>query len=110
MPDVQIKGNLNKFYDVARKDIASLIGSAAVDSAVIYNDTEQDITFYAYNYIDNVYWVSAMKARVAPGNHGEVAASGKFFKIHPNDKKDEEFLVAPKKAYVYHGPGKLETV
>jgi hypothetical protein len=109
--NVSIKGeDLNRFYEMAREDIASLFKGAAVNAAVIYNDSGSDVTFYVYNYIDTVYWVSAMKARVAAGSYGTVAASGAFFKIHPNDKASEEFLVAPHHAYVYHGPGNLEAV
>jgi hypothetical protein len=108
--DVNAKVNINKFYDVARTDIASLINGAAIDSAVIFNDSGKPVKFYVYNYIDTIFLVSAQKTLVASDHYGQVAASGKFFKIHPDDDKDAEFLVAPGKAYVYRGPGKIETV
>lgn len=102
--------DLAEFYRMAREDISSLIGLAAVNGAVIYNDTDKPVTFYVYNYIDSVYWISAQKTCVAPGAYGTVAASGAFFKIHPNDDKEHEFLVAPHKAYVYSGPGRVTNV
>jgi hypothetical protein len=104
------KVDLNKFYEVARKDIAKLIQGAAVNAAVIYNNSGEDVTFYVYNYIDTVYWIEAQKTLIADGHHGTVAASGQFFKIHPNSKDNQEFLVAPHKAYVYNGPGKVDMV
>jgi hypothetical protein len=107
MPDVKVKGDLNKFYDQARKDISSLIGGARVNGAVIFNNTDKPVNFYVYNYVDTVYWIAAQKTLVAPQRYGTVAASGVFFKIHPNDNKNEEYLVEPKKAYVYHGPGDM---
>ena len=110
MANVDAKVDINKFYDVARKDIASLIGGMSVNAAVIYNASGAAVTFFVYNYIDTVYWISAAKVLVADGYYGSVVASGKFFKIHPNDNKNEEFLVAPHTAYVYRGPGKLEKV
>jgi hypothetical protein len=102
--------DLNQFYEEARKDIGSLLEGARVNGAVIFNATKDNVTFHVYNYIDTVYWVDAMKTLVAPGHYGTVAASGSFFKIHPNNKKEEEFLVVPGKAYVYKGPGALEQV
>lgn len=102
------KVDLNQFYELARKDIGSLIGAAGINAAVIFNDTASPVTFYVYNYIDTVYWVSAQKVLVAPRTYGTVAASGAFFKIHPNDHAKEEFLVAPNKAYVYAGPGNVK--
>jgi hypothetical protein len=102
--------DLNQFYTEARKDISSLIGAAAVNGAVIFNDSKDNVTFHVYNYIDTVHWIDAMRTLVAPGHYGTVAASGDFFKIHPNNRKEEEFLVAPKKAYVYKGPGALQEV
>lgn len=108
---VEIEGSidLNKFHELASKDIAKLIAGAAVDGAVVFNNTNKPVTFHVYNYSDLVNWVPAQKTLVAPGSYGTVAASGVFFKIHPNNNRDEEFLVAPGKAYVYSGPGRLET-
>jgi hypothetical protein len=108
--ELKVKGDLNKFYRDAREDLGKLIQGAGVGSAVIFNDTDQPITFFVYNYSDTVYWVSAQRTLVAPQHHGTVAASGSFFKVHPDDRKEEEFLVVPGKAYVYHGPGQLEAV
>ncbi|MBM3526599.1 MAG: hypothetical protein FJX62_00770 [Alphaproteobacteria bacterium] len=108
--EVKAKVDLNKFYDQASKDIGGLIQGAAVNGAVIYNNTDKNVTFDVYNYIDSVNWIPAQKTLVAPGFYGTVVASGKFFKVHPNNNKNEEFLVAPHKAYVYDGPGKLQTV
>lgn len=99
--------DLNAFYKLAREDIKSLLGAAAVNSAVIFNNSESPVTFYVYNYIDTVYWVSAQRVLVAPQTYGTVAASGSFFKIHPNDNANGEFLVAPNRAYVYSGPGNV---
>lgn len=112
MPDVNISGkvDLNTFMDQARSSIGTLLHGAAVRSSVIYNNTKAPVTFYVYNYIDPVYLVSAQKALVAPSYYGIVAASGEYYKIHPNDKKEQEFLVAPGRAYVYHGPGQVEPV
>jgi hypothetical protein len=97
--------DLNKFYKQSRGDIASLIGGAGVNAAVIFNNTKDPVTFYVYNYIDTVYLIPAQQTLVAPGHYGTVAASGVTFKINPNKNKDAQFLVAPKKAYVYNGPG-----
>lgn len=108
--EAKVKGNVNEFYRQVEGGIGKLIGGARVDSAVIFNDTESPVTFYVYNYVDSVYWVSAQKCLVAPGTFGVVAASGAFFKIHPNDDKAQEFLVAPSKAYVYRGPGHVEPI
>jgi hypothetical protein len=47
---------------------------------------------------------------VAPGYYGTVAASGVSFKIHPNNKREAEFVVSPGKAYIYRGPGAVEQV
>ena len=107
---VEIEGtiDLNKFYKLASKDIGKLIAGAAVDGAVVFNNSNKAVTFHVYNYSDLVNWVPAQKTLVGPGAYGTVAASGVFFKIHPNNNKDEEFLVAPGKAYVYSGPGRLE--
>ena len=77
---------------------------------MIYNDTKDSVTFQVYNYIDVVYWKDAMHALVAPGYYGTVAASGVSFKIHPNNKREAEFLVSPGKAYIYRGPGAVEQV
>ncbi len=100
----------NNFMDQAMKGIGSLLAGAAVDSAVIYNDTKEMVTFHAYNYTDGLYLVDAMRALVAPGHYGTVAASGTTFKIHPHNKREYEFVVAPGKAYVYKGPGAVQTV
>ena len=100
-----IKMDVNKFYKVARGDIKSLIKGAGVGSAVIYNDTKQDVVFYVYNYIDIVYAVDAMHTKVAAGYYGTVAASGTQFKINPDKNVDNQFTVEPGKAYVYEGPG-----
>lgn len=102
--------NLNDFYDTARTDIALLIGGAEVKAAAIFNSSGQDVTFSVYNYTDVVNWVPAQRALVANDFSGIVAASGVLFKIHPNNDKGAEFIVAPGKAYVFHGPGKIEEV
>jgi hypothetical protein len=110
MAETNVTVDLNQFYEQARKDIASLIGGMGVNSAAIFNASKDNVTFHAYNYIDSVHWVDAMRTLVAPGHYGTVAASGNFFKVHPNNKREEEFLVSPGKAYVYKGPGALEQV
>lgn len=102
--------DLNEFYRLAREDIGKLFKGVGVNSALIFNASGKSTTFFVYNYIDTVYWVSAQKTLVADGFYGAVAASGAFFKIHPNDNKGEEFLVKPNAVYVYHGPGKIEAV
>lgn len=106
--NVNASVNLNKFYDQARKDVGKLLDGAGVHGAVIFNATGKTVTFYAYNYIDTVYWIDAQHTKIADDHHGTVAAAGSFFKIHPDKHVDNEFLVEPHKAYVYHGPGKLE--
>ncbi|MBL4906692.1 MAG: hypothetical protein JKX94_04510 [Sneathiella sp.] len=108
--EVEISVNLNDFYDVARNDIASLIGGAAVKAAAIFNASGRDVSFSVYNYADTVNWVPAQKTLIADAHRGSVAASGVLFKIHPNSNKDAEFLVAPGKAYIFHGQGKVEEV
>lgn len=100
----------NQFYKDAREDLKSLIAGAAVRSAVIFNDTKESVTFFVYNYIDIIYAIDATKALVAPGHYGTVAASGDFYKVHPNQRKEQEFLVAPGKAYIYKGPGAIQEV
>lgn len=106
--ELEAEINLNEFYKDARDDVKKLLKS--VNSAVIFNASGKDVTFYVYNYIDTVFWVSAQKTKIADGYYGDVAASGTFFKIHPNDNSSDEFLVAPGNAYVYKGPGKIEKV
>lgn len=108
--EIKAKININEFYRQLEGGLGKLIAGACVDSAVIFNNSDAPVTFYVYNYTDGVFWVSAMKCLVAPGSYGVVAASGAFFKIHPNDNKAEEFLVAPFNAYVYQGAGKVEKV
>ncbi|MDP2699277.1 hypothetical protein [Thalassospira sp.] len=107
---VEIEGtiDLNKFHELASKDIGKLIAGAAVKGAVIFNNSNKPVTFHVYNYSDLVNWVPAQKTTIAPGSYGTVAASGVFFKVHANNNHDEEFLVAPGKAYVYSGPGRFE--
>lgn len=104
------KMNVNKFVDLVKEGITALIPVASVHDAAIFNDSGSDVTFYVYNYADTVHWISAMKSRVANQHFGIVAASGAFFKIHPNGDSNQEFLVAPHAAYIYRGPGKLEKV
>lgn len=106
--DVKVK--LEKFYELFREDVRAAFNSLRVDGAVIFNNSDANVTFYVYNYADSVYWISAHKVLVAPGAHGVVAASGSFFKVHPNDDRESGFLVAPFNAYVYHGPGNVEKV
>ena len=103
--DPKLEGDLNEFYAQAEKGVGKLLEGASIDSAVIFNGTNEPVTFFVYNYIDTVYWVPAMEVKVAPGESGIVAASGKQFKVHPNKNKDNAFLVAPKTAWVYKGPG-----
>jgi len=108
--DVKLDGNLNKFYQDARDDITKLIGGAAIKAAVIFNNSPNPVTFFVYNYSDGINLVPAQKVLVAPGHQGIVAASGVYFKIHPNNNRKAEFLVEPKQAYVFHGYGKVEPV
>lgn len=108
--EAQITGDLNKLSDQIVDLVKGAITGLRVDQALIVNDTRAPVTFYVYNYADSVYWVSAMKAKIAPQKSGMVAASGVFFKIHPNDDKSNEFLVAPGKAYVYRGAGDVSVL
>ena len=108
--EVEVTVDLNQFYQDAREDIGKLIGGAEVKAAVIFNNSGRAVTFFVYNYTDGVNWVPAQKTLVANGHQGIVAASGVYFKIHPNNNKDAEFLVEPGHAYVFHGQGKLEPV
>ena len=98
--------DVNHFVDQA----SDLLAHAGVNTALIYNNSGKLVTFEVYNYIDNVNWVPAQKTLIADHYCGSVAASGSFFKIHPNGNSAEEFLVAPHKAYIYDGPGKLRKV
>lgn len=106
----KLKGDVNKFVDQLRDGVAGIADQLKIGKAIIFNNTDKPVNFYVYNYADTVYWVSAMHVLVAPGKAGAVSASGVSFKIHPNDNKDQEFLVDPKKAYVYNGPGDVEEV
>ncbi len=108
--DLNAKVNLNTFYDKARDDIASLIGGVGVKASVIFNDTDQAVTFKVYNYVDTVYLIPAQSTLAAPQTQAVVAASGVYFKILPEGNKAHEFLVAPGKAYVYRGPGNIESL
>lgn len=108
--NIEASVDLNKFYESASKDIAAMIGGSAIEAAVIFNASPKPVTFVVYNYVDTVYLVPAQKVLVAPNKYGTVAASGKFFKIHPDGSAGQEFLVAPKTAYVYAGPGDVEQV
>ncbi len=108
--DINAEMDITKFYELASKDIGKLLASAGVNSAIIYNDSGKLVTFKVYNYIDTVHWIAAQSVKVANSYSGAVAASGAFFKIHPDGKADDEFLVAPNEAYIYRGPGKLERV
>lgn len=103
-------GDLNKFVDQVYNGIGFIADALKVNKALVYNNTKQAVNFYVYNYVDVVYWISAMHTLVAPNKVGAVAASGTVFKIHPNDNKDHEFLVEPHKAYVYFGPGDIVEV
>lgn len=108
--DVSLEGDLNKLGDQLIDLIKSGIGGLRVEQALIANASNKPMTFYVYNYVDSVYWVSAMKVLIAPGQTGVVAASGAFFKIHPEDRKEHEFLVAPGGAYAYFSPGHVESI
>ncbi len=108
MANINADLNVNSFYDVARRDIASLIQGASVNAAVIYNNSDRPVTFEVYNYIDTANWIPAQKVFVAPGHYGTVAASGTQFKIHPDSVNEHEFLVQPGEGYVYEGPGKVK--
>lgn len=99
--------DLKEFIDIVCTNIRKIFDLMPVNSAVIYNNTDKPVTFFVYNFIDSVYWISAQRTHIAPGTYGSVAASGAFFKIHPNDNRDHEFLVAPHNAYVYSGPGRV---
>jgi hypothetical protein len=105
--EMRCSPNANNFYEQASQDIKALIGGMEVGKAVIFNDTKDTVTFWAYNYIDIIFLVEAMKALVQPGSYGTVAASGVTFKIDPNKNKDHEFLVSPGQTYIYRGPGAL---
>lgn len=107
---IEAQMDVNKFYELARHDLASLIGGAGVHSAVIFNDSGHDVTFNVYNYVDILYAIPAQTTRVASSFCGRVAASGVEIKVHPNGDRNSEFLVRPGKAYVYFGPGKVKEV
>lgn len=107
---VNVKGNVNKFVDQVRSATGEIADQLKINKSVVINATDKPVNFYVYNYVDNVYWISAMHTLVAPGKVGAVMASGKAFKVHPDDKKEQEFLVTPGKAYVYRGPGDIEEV
>jgi hypothetical protein len=102
-----LQGNINDGITQLEKILKEAIAGCAVGSAVILNATTEPVTFFVYNYIDTVYWVPAQQTLVAPGTCGTVAASGVQFKVHPNNNKDYQFLVAPKTGYLYGGPGNV---
>lgn len=109
MPGPNVDVDVNKTIDQVMAAIREIApAGAALHEAVIGNATGGMVTFNTYNYVDNVYWVDAAHPKCAPGHAVRVAASGQFFKIHPNGNKDEEYLVAPGKRYVYEGPGKMK--
>lgn len=106
----KVKGNLNQFVEQVKDGVSEIADQLKINKALIYNNTGEPVNFYVYNYIDTAYWISAMHTLVAPGKVGSVAASGVSFKVHPNDNKKHEFLVDPRKAYIYNGPGDIEEV
>ena len=67
------------------------------------------IRFYVYNYSDIFYAIPAHEVTVARGWSGEIAASGKSFKVRPNNQANAEFIVTPGKAYIYYGVGKVKS-
>ncbi|WP_194767509.1 hypothetical protein [Tamlana sp. I1] len=99
--------NVNDFYNIAMKDIGKLVSGISSGSAIIFNDTGKQIDFYVYNYIDSLCWITMKKVKIAHGSYGTITAYGKYFKIHPDKNKVNEFLVAPNEAYIYKGPGEL---
>lgn len=101
--DVKLDGNqvASQLIDLLHEGVRQ----ARVNEAVVGNGTGSTIKLSVYNYIDTVYLVAAQTVNVAPGKAGRVAASGDVFKIHVNDNKSEEYLVAPGKAYLYQGLG-----
>lgn len=108
--DISLEGNLNTLVTQIRSGVGDIAKSLEIGKAVILNNSGKPVNFYVYNYIDTVFWVSAMHTLVASGKPGIVSASGKAFKIHPNDNANQEFLVEPGKAYIYNGPGDIDPV
>ncbi len=109
MPSAMVvngKVDLNTFVDQAAK----LAKGLDANTALIYNHSGHTVRFYCYNGGDFIKAISYSKPNIANGYSGEIAAGGSVFKVHPNDKGDDEFLVKPRKAYVYKGPGKIDQV
>ena len=76
--DPDAKVNLNTFSDKARDDIVSLIGGVGVKASVIFNDTDHDVTFKVYNYVDTVYLIPAQSTLAASQTQAVAAASGAY--------------------------------
>jgi hypothetical protein len=107
---LKLKGDVNKFVDQIRSGVGDISQQLKVNKSLILNNTSEPVNFYVYNYVDNAYWISAMHSLAAPNKAVAVAASGVAFKIHPNDNKQQEFLVDPGRAYIYNGPGDITPV
>jgi len=106
--DVKLDGN--KVADQLIGLLREGVKQARVNEAVVGNGTAALVKLSVYNYIDTSYLIAAQTVNVAPGHVGRVAASGDVFKIHINDNKDEEYTVAPGKAYRYDGLGAFSEV
>ncbi|WP_067149223.1 hypothetical protein [Pseudotamlana agarivorans] len=99
--------NVNDFYNICMNDIGKLVSGVSKGSAIIFNDTGKPVDFYVYNSMDSMCWLPTQKINITHGNYGTITASGKYFKIHPDKNKINEFLVVPNEAYIYKGPGVL---
>ena len=86
-----------------------IFNSLGINDVAIANKSGKDVRFYVYNYSDIFYAVPAQELTVARGWSGEVSASGRSFKIRPNNQANAEFTVTVGKAYIYYGVGKVES-
>ncbi|MEM8826661.1 MAG: hypothetical protein AAGD40_07035 [Pseudomonadota bacterium] len=100
------KADLNEFAAQAGA-AASKLGAK---TAALYNDSGKPVTFKCYNGSDLVCKIAFTKPLIASGYSGEISAGGAHFKVHPDGNRSHEFLVKPRTAYIYEGPGKLTEV
>jgi hypothetical protein len=106
----EAKIDANEFASQVEALLKEGLPLAEVGAARIYKDAPNDVTFTVYNFVDTVYWIPAQRTLIGSHWHGDVAASGIQFKIHPDNNRDHEFLVEPGHAYTYHGAGTVKVV
>lgn len=100
--DVGVNVDANQIFN-------TIWSGLTVNEVAIVNQSNKNIRFYVYNFSDIIYAIPAHELTVARGWSGEIAASGKTFKVRPNNQANAEFIVTPGKAYIYYGVGKVKS-